>query len=156
MDLLISSVAHNPGLPTRYHADEAPIWPRFATEDPIGGLTTATGTKRAARDRLAGHVGNMILALEITVRPDHQRSGLPEDPWLRVHVRAGGRIVSICHRAMVVPGTLAVWREWTGLPFDRSGDVIVPSALVPVQCDVAHDHDVYVEPAAWVCQKLAR
>jgi hypothetical protein len=31
---------------------------------------------RAARDRPAGRVGNMISALEITVRPDHQGSGL--------------------------------------------------------------------------------
>ena len=76
--------------------------------------------------------------------------GLPVDPWLRVHVRAGGRIVNVAHLSMVIPGTLAQWREWTGLPFDVSGPVEVPMALVPAHCDVAQDHAVYVEPNVWV------
>lgn len=79
-------------------------------------------------------------------RPD----GLPVDSWLRVHVRAGGRIVRVCPRAMTISGTLAEWREWTELPFDRTGDVVVPFALNPVHCDVVHDHAVYVEPGVWV------
>jgi GNAT superfamily N-acetyltransferase len=80
--------------------------------------------------------------------------GLPADPWLRVHVRAGGEIVGVCGRAMVIPGTLAEWRGWTGLPFDRTGDVLVPGALVPVHCSVEHDHAVYVEPGVWVRHRL--
>ena len=32
---------------------------------------------------------------------------------------------------MVIPGTLEEWREWTGLPFDTTGPVEVPKALVP-------------------------
>lgn len=80
--------------------------------------------------------------------------GLPADPWLRVHVRAGGRIVSVAHRSMTIPGTLAEWREWTGLPFDRTGPVVVPQALVPVHCDVTAGHAVYVEPNVWIHHKL--
>jgi GNAT superfamily N-acetyltransferase len=76
--------------------------------------------------------------------------GLPVDPWLRVHVRAGGRIRQVAPGSMVMPGSLAQWREWTGLPFDRTGDVIVPEALVPVHCNAEHDHAVYVEPNVWV------
>lgn len=76
--------------------------------------------------------------------------GLPVDPWLRVHVRAGGRILRPAPASMVMVGSLAEWREWTGLPFDRTGDVIVPEAVVPVHCDVEHDHAVYVEPNVWV------
>jgi GNAT superfamily N-acetyltransferase len=76
--------------------------------------------------------------------------GLPVDPWLRVHVRAGGRILRTAPASMVMVGSLAQWREWTGLPFDRTGDVLVPEALVPVHCDVEHDHAVYVEPNVWV------
>jgi GNAT superfamily N-acetyltransferase len=76
--------------------------------------------------------------------------GLPVDPWLRVHVRAGGRIVNVAHHSMIIPGTLAQWRTWTGLPFDRSGPVEVPHALVPVHCDVEQDTAVYVEPNVWV------
>lgn len=85
-----------------------------------------------------------------TVRED----GLPSDPWLRVHVRAGGQIVQVAPRSMVIPGTLAEWRAWTGLPFDTSGTVHVPAALAPVMCDVAHDVAVYVEPNVWVRHAL--
>jgi GNAT superfamily N-acetyltransferase len=81
--------------------------------------------------------------------------GLPADPWLRVHVRAGGRIRQVAAASMVMAGSLAQWREWTGLPFDRTGDVIVPEALVPVHCDAKHDHAVYVEPNIWVEHTLS-
>src|SRR6266567_4492727 len=159
--------------------------------------------RRAALDRQLGRRGNLVSALEITIRPDLQgcglsaimldtmrrnatklgfeslvapvrptakhrhphmpiaeyaawsrADGLPYDPWLRVHVRAGGRIVGVCHRAMVIPGTLAEWRSWTGLPFDTSGLVVVPDALVPVHCDTVHEHAAYVEPAVWVHHRL--
>jgi GNAT superfamily N-acetyltransferase len=76
--------------------------------------------------------------------------GLPVDAWLRVHVRAGGRIVKVAPASMAMPGSLADWREWTGLPFDVTGDVLVPGALVPVRCDVENDYAVYVEPNVWV------
>ncbi len=90
---------------------------------------------------------NLPMAKYITmVRED----GLPADPWLRVHVRAGGKIRQVAAASMVMTGSLAQWREWTGLPFDRTGDVVVPEALVPVHCDAEHDHAVYVEPNVWV------
>jgi GNAT superfamily N-acetyltransferase len=79
--------------------------------------------------------------------------GLPVDPWLRVHVRAGGRIEKVARRSMVVPGTVEEWRDWTGLPFDRTGPVVVPRALAPVHCDVEHGVAVYVEPNVWVVHR---
>jgi hypothetical protein len=86
---------------------------------------------------------------------EHVREdGLPQDPWLRVHVKAGAKIVKVAPRSMVIAGTLDEWREWTGLPFDTTGDEIVPSALVPVHVDVAHNHAVYVEPNVWVRHDL--
>ncbi|MFD0902256.1 GNAT family N-acetyltransferase [Actinomadura sediminis] len=83
-------------------------------------------------------------------RPD----GLPADPWLRTHARAGGTIVSVAPASMVVAGSLAEWRAWTGLPFDADGPVHVPGALAPVLCSLAHDHAVYVEPNVWVRHPL--
>lgn len=80
--------------------------------------------------------------------------GLPEDPWLRLHARMGAEIVGVCPRAMTIPGTLAEWRSWTGLPFDESGDVVVPLALNPVHVSVEHDHAVYVEPGVWVHHRI--
>lgn len=84
-------------------------------------------------------------------RPD----GLPVDPWLRVHVRAGGRIGPVAPCSLTVAAPLAHWRAWTGLPFDRTAAVQVPGALVPVHCDLQHDHAVYVEPNIWVRHELS-
>ncbi|MEA2191154.1 MAG: hypothetical protein QOI73_1275 [Solirubrobacteraceae bacterium] len=81
--------------------------------------------------------------------------GLPADPWLRAHVRVGGRIVKVCPLSMIVPGSLAQWRAWTGLPFAESGMVEVADALVPVHVCVEHDHAVYVEPNVWLHHRLA-
>lgn len=96
-------------------------------------------------------VAEPMAAYAVRTRAD----GLPVDPWLRVHVRAGGRIEKVAPRSMVVPGTLEEWREWTGLPFDATGPVHVPRALVPVHCDVAHGVAVYVEPNVWVVHHTA-
>lgn len=79
-----------------------------------------------------------------------REDGLPEDPWLRVHVRLGATIEKVCPTAMTIPGTLGQWREWTGLPFDESGDIVVPGALVPVHVSVEQNSAVYVEPNIWV------
>ncbi|MFC6063516.1 hypothetical protein [Streptomyces ochraceiscleroticus] len=80
--------------------------------------------------------------------------GLPADPWLRVHVKAGGTIEKIAPASMTVSGSLAQWRRWTGLPFDHDGAVEVPGALVPVHCDTTQDHAVYVEPNVWVRHRV--
>jgi hypothetical protein len=158
----------------------------------------------ATLDRLAGRRGNLVSALEISVRDDQRGKGLsdlmlaamrdnaaalgftslvapvrpngkhrhpdlsiadyaglrradslPVDPWLRVHVRAGGTIVGVSARAMTIAGSLAQWRDWTGQPFDTTGPVTVPEALIPVQCDVEQDYAVYCEPCVWVHHRLA-
>jgi GNAT superfamily N-acetyltransferase len=99
--------------------------------------------------------GKTDAKLPMTAYIEHVRDdGLPTDPWLRVHVKAGGTIVQVAPRSMVIAGSLAEWREWTGQPFDTTGDVIVPKALVPVHVDVAHDHAVYVEPNVWIRHDL--
>ncbi|MGH3313390.1 MAG: N-acetyltransferase [Streptomyces sp.] len=84
-------------------------------------------------------------------RPD----GLPHDPWLRVHVRAGGQLLKVCPASMTISGSLAQWRGWTGLPFDVSGTVEVPGALAPVVVSVERDYAVYVEPNVWVRHRLS-
>jgi GNAT superfamily N-acetyltransferase len=76
--------------------------------------------------------------------------GLPYDGWLRAHVRAGGRILKVCPLSMTISGTLADWREWTGLPFDTDGEVIVEGALSPVLASLSQDVAVYVEPNVWI------
>ncbi|MFF2412024.1 N-acetyltransferase [Streptomyces sp. NPDC058092] len=84
------------------------------------------------------------------LRPD----GLPQDPWLRIHVRAGGEVLKVCPASMTISGSLTQWREWTGLPLDTSGPVSVPGALTPLTVSVEHDYAVYVEPNVWVRHRL--
>lgn len=79
-------------------------------------------------------------------RPD----GLLADSWLRTHLAIGGEIIKIAPCSMTIVGTLAEWTQWTGVTFDRSGEVELPNALVPVTASVAHDYAVYVEPNVWV------
>jgi GNAT superfamily N-acetyltransferase len=81
--------------------------------------------------------------------------GLPADPWLRVHARMGARIVKVCPLSMIIPGSVAQWRQWTGLALTRSGLLDVPEALAPVHVSVEQDHAVYVEPNVWMHHELA-
>lgn len=80
--------------------------------------------------------------------------GLPYDPWLRTHVRAGGVIEKVPPASMTISGSLSEWRSWTGLPFDNDGDIEIPGGLVPALCDTRHDRAVYVEPNVWVRHNL--
>lgn len=82
--------------------------------------------------------------------------GLPHDPWLRAHVRVGGRLLAVAPASMTVPGSLEQWRTWTGLPFDTDGPVVVPGGLAPVLCSTAQHHAVYVEPNVWVEHRIDR
>lgn len=81
-------------------------------------------------------------------------AGEPADPWLRVHTRAGGRIVTVAPTSMCIQGTLAQWRDWTGARWDSDGSHLVDQGLVPVQVDVSADLATYVEPNVWVHHDL--
>lgn len=76
--------------------------------------------------------------------------GLPFDPWLRVHVRLGARVLRAAPRSMVVAGTVAEWERWSGLRFEESGSYVVPGALQPVAIDREGDEGRYEEPNVWV------
>jgi GNAT superfamily N-acetyltransferase len=84
-------------------------------------------------------------------RPD----GLPEDRWLRTHVRAGGRIEHVADCSMTIQAPLDRWRRWTGLPFDSDGPVVVEGGLAPALTSTAHNLAVYVEPNVWVSHEPA-
>jgi GNAT superfamily N-acetyltransferase len=77
-------------------------------------------------------------------------AGLPFDPWLRVHVRQGGRIVKVCHQAMRVVASIQEWESWTEMRFPQDGSYIVPGALATIQVDHDLNRGTYVEPNVWV------
>ena len=81
--------------------------------------------------------------------------GLPFDAWLRVHVRAGAKIIKPCHQAMTICGSCTDWEGWTGLKFPQSGQYTIPGALVPMKMNVEKDEGVYIEPNVWMVHPLA-
>lgn len=83
------------------------------------------------------------------------KKGMPIDAWLRVHVRAGARIIKPCHEAMTIRGTRAEWEKWTGLIFPQNGQYVVPGALIPITLDIEKDEGVYIEPNVWMQHSLA-
>lgn len=104
-------------------------------------------------DRAKGLPATHVSALEIAVRPDRRGEG-----WSAVMLapmRDTVRRLGFADLfALTIAGSLAEWRGWTGLPFDTTGDVEVPDALVPVHCSLEHDHAVYVEPGVWVHHRV--
>jgi hypothetical protein len=78
--------------------------------------------------------------------------GFPFDPWLRVHVQAGGKILHPCPSAMIVKGLRQQWMEWTGMDFPAEGNYTIPHGLVPVI--VRDNKGEYIEPGIWVLHAL--
>jgi hypothetical protein len=83
-------------------------------------------------------------------RPD----GLPFDPWIRVHVRLGGRIVRGVPDSMRIEGTVADWEAWTGMAFPETGSYVVPRAADVVRIHRDADRGVYLDPNVWVVHDL--
>lgn len=83
-------------------------------------------------------------------------AGLPFDAWLRAHVRAGARIINVCHHSKTIRGTRAEWEQWTGFKLSQSGEHIIPGALNPIRLDVERDEGVYVEPNVWIVHEAGR
>lgn len=76
--------------------------------------------------------------------------GLPFDAWLRVHVRAGARIIKVCHDSKTIRGTRAEWEQWTDMKFPQSGQYVIPYALNPIEINVERDEGIYIEPNVWI------
>ena len=80
--------------------------------------------------------------------------GLPFDAWLRVHVRAGGKMIRVCRESKVIRGSAAEWEEWTGLKFPQSGQYVIPGALNPMEMNLEKDEGGYIEPNVWMVHEI--
>jgi len=76
--------------------------------------------------------------------------GDPFDPWIRVHIKAGGKVISVCPESMTIQGKIHQWQEWTGLNFQSSGLYTIKNALSPVYIDLEEDLGEYIEPNVWI------
>ena len=76
--------------------------------------------------------------------------GLPFDPWMRVHVRLGARVLKPEPQSLLITGTVSEWERWTGMAFPASGDYVFPQGLAPVSIDRDADRGTYWEPNIWM------
>ena len=84
-----------------------------------------------------------------------REDGLPFDPWLRTHVRAGGEILRPVERSMRITGSVAEWESWTEMAFPDSGSYVFPHGLAPLEIDREADLGAYWEPNIWVRHPVA-
>ena len=76
--------------------------------------------------------------------------GLPFDPWLRVHVRLGARIVKPCDRSQPMAAPVADWERWLDLPMPASGEYVAAGLLTPLQVNRDTNAGHCIEPNVWV------
>ena len=81
--------------------------------------------------------------------------GQPFDPWIRLHVRLGARVVKASPHSMTMRGTVADWERWTGLAFPESGPYVIPAATSTLAIDRDRDEGVSEDENVWVVHDLS-
>lgn len=76
--------------------------------------------------------------------------GLPLDPWLRLHVRVGGRVIALAPTAQTMTGSVQDWEEWARMPLPASGQFVIPGGMSVLHVDAEANSGTYVEPNIWV------
>lgn len=76
--------------------------------------------------------------------------GLPFDPWLRSHVRGGGRMVKVCYRSMIIEAPLRSWELWEKRTFPESGEYKIQGGLSRLKVDCSRSSAAYIEPNVWM------
>jgi hypothetical protein len=111
-----------------------------------------------------------IKTLVAPVRPSHKHlhpglsigdyiqlrrfDGALQDPWLRVHQKAGGQMWNVCSRSVEVRASLQRWIEWTGISYRQSGEYPLERGLAPLIVDAQSGTGLYVEPNVWFVYNL--
>jgi hypothetical protein len=76
------------------------------------------------------------------------------DPWMRVHERAGGKVLEPEPHSLRITGTVAEWEEWTEMRFPESGEYVFPGGLTTLEIDQDHDVGRYWEPNVWMLHQV--
>jgi hypothetical protein len=116
----------------------------------MAGLATAHGLRRfAAPLRPTRKARYPLTPIEDYMHwktPD----GLPFDPWMRIHVLMGAKILRAAPRSLRITGTVAEWESWTGMPFPGNGVYVIPDGLATLEIDRLRDTGCYWEPNVWM------
>jgi hypothetical protein len=76
--------------------------------------------------------------------------GLLFDPWMRVHERAGARVLRPEPHSLRITGTVGEWEQWTEMAFPDSGEFWFPGGLSTLSIDREADIGSYWEPNVWM------
>ncbi len=79
---------------------------------------------------------------------------LPFDPWIRLHVKLGARIVKPCLESVIISESLDKWTQWTGVTFDQSGLYPIPGGDEPLIVDVEANQGDYSASGVWVVHSI--
>jgi GNAT superfamily N-acetyltransferase len=82
-----------------------------------------------------------------------RHDGLPYDPWIRVHIRLGARILRPEPKSMEFTAQASEWEAWTGMYFHRDGSYVFTGGLAPLT--VTDDVGRYWEPNVWMLHEVS-
>jgi GNAT superfamily N-acetyltransferase len=82
-----------------------------------------------------------------------RRDGLPFDPWIRVHIRLGARVLRPEPKSMEFTAPVSDWEGWTGMPFQRDGSYVFRGGLAPLT--ITGDIGRYWEPNVWMLHEVS-
>ena len=80
--------------------------------------------------------------------------GLPFDPWIRIHVRLGGRLSRPEPESMLIAGAGRRLGVWTGMAFPASGRTWCPVPARWSTSTVSRAMGTYRDPNVWVIHDL--
>lgn len=80
--------------------------------------------------------------------------GKPLDPWLRVHIEAGARVIGIAHHSQKIVASSQQWETWLNRPFKCKGEYS-HSSLHSLLTINSEGKGVYEEPCIWVEHPLS-
>jgi hypothetical protein len=77
-----------------------------------------------------------------------REDGLLLDPWLRVHERAGARVLRPEPESLRITAAVSEWEEWVDMRFPVDGVYTFPGGLAPLAVDGGAGR--YWEPNVWM------
>lgn len=148
-----------PENPTALSALAAEIDPEYQGSGLSGLLVQAM--RRAARDcglsRLVAPVRpswkDRYPLIPINQYAGWRRAdGLPFDPWVRLHIRIGGRILRVEPQSLQIVAPTSDWESWTGMAFPDDGEYVFPGGLAPLTARGGIGE--YWEPNIWIAHDV--
>jgi hypothetical protein len=145
--------------------------------NPVNTLVVCAAVVLPGRTR-SGRAGELLIAMRdlpaaaeldhvlVPVRPTFKPSypltdidtytswtradGQPLDPWLRTHLRIGGRVLATAPASQTLRAPVASWEDWTGLALPTTGQYVIPGGPSPLHLDCENDLGTLVEANIWI------